>query len=337
MEAVEQRAVVLRAELGEAVRSLRARPGGPRWRAWSAPRRRSLRPWRRTPRGRRRGPARRSARSRSRPRSRRSRRPGRPRISGRPPALPDGRSSRDAPRSTRPATASASRRSTSASSAPAASARLEVLAPAGRDVVEHGHLVAPLEQGVHEVRADEAGAAGDQSTHEIEDGRRFRARDRRTVRIRLASCRRTRRGARHARPAGCRGQARGDLSRVPARAAGGGEARLGCRGGGRSTRPCRTEPLDPRRVLDELVADADPGITAMGSPRYFGFVIGGALPAAIAADWMVTAWDQNGGPRQPDAGRGRDRGDHRRLAARRCWGCRRTRRSRSSPAARWRT
>ena len=59
------------------------------------------------------------------------------------------------------------------------------------------------------------------------------------------------------------------------------------------------EPLDPRQVLDELVADSDPGITAMGSPRYFGFVIGGALPAAIAADWMVSAWDQNGGLASP--------------------------------------
>ena len=42
---------------------------------------------------------------------------------------------------------------------------LEVLAPAGGEVVENGHLVAPLEQGVDEVRADEAGAAGDQSPH----------------------------------------------------------------------------------------------------------------------------------------------------------------------------
>ena len=39
---------------------------------------------------------------------------------------------------------------------------VEVLAPAGREVVENGHLVAPLEQGVDEVRADEAGAARDQ-------------------------------------------------------------------------------------------------------------------------------------------------------------------------------
>ena len=58
-------------------------------------------------------------------------------------------------------------------------------------------------------------------------------------------------------------------------------------------------PVDTRRVLDELVSEADAGITAMGSPRYFGFVIGGAYPAAVAADWMASAWDQNsvlGGP-----------------------------------------
>ncbi|MFL5871235.1 MAG: pyridoxal phosphate-dependent decarboxylase family protein [Solirubrobacterales bacterium] len=59
------------------------------------------------------------------------------------------------------------------------------------------------------------------------------------------------------------------------------------------------QPLDPRRVLDDLVADAEPGITAMGSPRYFGFVIGGALPAAVAADWMAVAWDQNAGLASP--------------------------------------
>ena len=58
-------------------------------------------------------------------------------------------------------------------------------------------------------------------------------------------------------------------------------------------------PVDPRQVLDELVADADPGITAMGSPRFFGFVIGGALPSALAADWMTSAWDQNAGLASP--------------------------------------
>src|SRR5262249_29601235 len=59
--------------------------------------------------------------------------------------------------------------------------------------------------------------------------------------------------------------------------------------------PLQDEPLDPEQVVEELAAAADPGLVAIPSGRYFGFVIGGGLPAALAADWLVTAWDQNAG------------------------------------------
>jgi glutamate/tyrosine decarboxylase-like PLP-dependent enzyme len=59
--------------------------------------------------------------------------------------------------------------------------------------------------------------------------------------------------------------------------------------------PLPEEPLDPGEVVGELAEAAERGVVAMGSGRYFGFVIGGALPAALAADWLTTAWDQNAG------------------------------------------
>jgi glutamate/tyrosine decarboxylase-like PLP-dependent enzyme len=46
-------------------------------------------------------------------------------------------------------------------------------------------------------------------------------------------------------------------------------------------------------VVDGLARAVDPGLMAMGSGRFFGWVIGGTLPAALAADWLVSAWDQN--------------------------------------------
>ena len=59
--------------------------------------------------------------------------------------------------------------------------------------------------------------------------------------------------------------------------------------------PVPDRPMEPREVVADLVAAADPGVVASGSGRFFGFVIGGANPAALAADWLTSAWDQNAG------------------------------------------
>ena len=52
------------------------------------------------------------------------------------------------------------------------------------------------------------------------------------------------------------------------------------------------EGEDATTILRRL-ASAEVGIMATAGPRFFGFVVGGALPAALAADWLGTAWDQN--------------------------------------------
>jgi glutamate/tyrosine decarboxylase-like PLP-dependent enzyme len=55
--------------------------------------------------------------------------------------------------------------------------------------------------------------------------------------------------------------------------------------------PAGPTPAD--EVIDLLATACDPGLTAMPSGRFYGFVIGGTHPAALAADWLVSAWDQN--------------------------------------------
>src|ERR1700748_584422 len=59
--------------------------------------------------------------------------------------------------------------------------------------------------------------------------------------------------------------------------------------------PLTDAGTDPVAVIDELVQAVESGLSRTTSGRFFGWVIGGALPAALAADWMTSAWDQNAG------------------------------------------
>jgi glutamate/tyrosine decarboxylase-like PLP-dependent enzyme len=59
--------------------------------------------------------------------------------------------------------------------------------------------------------------------------------------------------------------------------------------------PFPSESTSPELVLRQLDELGSPATMAMPGPRFFGFVIGGALPATVAANWLATAWDQNSG------------------------------------------
>ncbi len=59
--------------------------------------------------------------------------------------------------------------------------------------------------------------------------------------------------------------------------------------------PVPEHPTDPSSVVADLAAVGSDGAVLIPGGRYFGFVIGGSVPAALAADWLTSAWDQNAG------------------------------------------
>ncbi len=59
--------------------------------------------------------------------------------------------------------------------------------------------------------------------------------------------------------------------------------------------PLPEDGRDALDVIEELIAGAEPGLVAVSSGRFFGWVIGGNLPVALAADWLTSTWDQNAG------------------------------------------
>jgi glutamate/tyrosine decarboxylase-like PLP-dependent enzyme len=63
----------------------------------------------------------------------------------------------------------------------------------------------------------------------------------------------------------------------------------------RFSRPLPDQGVDPVTVIDELARDAAGGLLGSAGGRFYGWVIGAGLPAALAADWLTATWDQNAG------------------------------------------
>jgi glutamate/tyrosine decarboxylase-like PLP-dependent enzyme len=59
------------------------------------------------------------------------------------------------------------------------------------------------------------------------------------------------------------------------------------------TRPLNNEGAPADRVIAELVRDVESGIMGSAGGRFFAWVMGGSVPASLAADWLASAWDQN--------------------------------------------
>jgi len=60
-------------------------------------------------------------------------------------------------------------------------------------------------------------------------------------------------------------------------------------------KPLKDESSTSKEILDQMHKYGSPNTTAQTGGRYFGFVNGGAVPAALAAKWLTDVWDQNGG------------------------------------------
>src|SRR5215213_435239 len=60
-------------------------------------------------------------------------------------------------------------------------------------------------------------------------------------------------------------------------------------------KPLSQKGLPPAQVIEELATNVQNGLLGSAGGRFFGWVIGGALPAAVAADWLTSAWQQNAG------------------------------------------